>query len=82
MKSAYDDRIYSERLLGVTSRCPECGDTLRATGYLRHRRRSTVYPWSIEYECPNEGVIFTIHEVNKAELIDSIVREAGKDPRA
>lgn len=78
MQKAYDDRIYSERLLGVTARCPECGDTLRATGYLRHLSHPGVYPWAIEYECPDEKVIYTIHEVTKQSLIDEVVRDAGK----
>jgi hypothetical protein len=78
IKSAYDDRIYSKSLLGVTTTCPECGDILRATGYLSHFDQPGISTWGIEYECPNEGIVFTIHEVTKQAVIDEALRDAGK----
>jgi hypothetical protein len=82
MISAYDDRIYSPQLVGRTTTCPECGHIMRANGYLRHLSTPGRYPWAMEFECSNEeGVIYTIHEMTKADLIDAAVREAGRDPR-
>ena len=76
---AYDDRIHSPRLLGLTFECPECGGPLTSTGNLLHFRQPGPSTWGIEYECPRDKELFRIYNVSMKQLIDSILREHGKN---
>lgn len=75
----HDDSIHSKRLLRIRRPCPECHETLRPTGYLKHRSIAGESWWGIEYECPKEHETFVISDEERRDLIDSIVREAGKE---
>jgi hypothetical protein len=73
-----DDSIYDERLLRIRRHCPECHTILKPTGYLRADRLPGKTVWCVEYECPKEKETFQIWDIERKDLIESIVREAGK----
>jgi hypothetical protein len=54
-KNEYSMRIYSDRLLPLTRRCPDDGTWMKATGdmYLS----SVTSEWFVEYLCPKDGEI-------------------------
>lgn len=48
-KDIYRLRIYSDKLLGPTGRCPEDGGLAQATGDMYFNR--TTSTWVVEYVC-------------------------------
>jgi hypothetical protein len=75
----YDDSITSDKLLGLTLECPECGEPGKATGKLLHAANPYTSTWAVEFECARERIKFRIWNDELDPLIKSILREHGKE---
>ena len=72
-KKAYDKGIYSDRLLSFTTRCPEDGASMKATGNMYLHRKSS--HWMVEYLCPKCKEFFNIWTPE----VDAITKRIAKD---
>ena len=74
----FDDSITSPRLLGLTRRCPECGDECKATGTLLHAANPYSSSWSVDFHCAREDLNFRLNDPGLGPIIQSILAEHGK----
>ena len=57
-KKSYRMAIYSDRLAGLTLRCPEDGTWMTATGNMFMYAKSS--HWMVEYLCPKDKELINI----------------------
>lgn len=65
-------KIYSERLLGLQKKCPECGNLMTATGNMHYN--ALMSEWFIEYWCPVDQEYFNIYVPEMAYLTQEIAK--------
>ncbi len=74
MTSDNRNKLYSDRLLKLTRRCPQCGALMTATGEMYYDQ--TMSEWFIEYWCANDEEIFPIFTPETDQLARDIAKSA------
>ena len=65
--------IRDDRLKGLTRRCPECGNTMTATGELY--KDEGVSTWFVAFWCPVDQEEFPVWAPELSQFIDRDVQE-------
>lgn len=65
--------LQSERLLGLSRNCPECGGLIRSDGKL-YFDEGTQFGWSIGYWCPTDRETLRIWSPADNALIQELTR--------
>lgn len=73
---APNQEVTSDRLLGLSLICPECGTTMRSTGKMQYS--PVIKEWLIEYWCPRDQQLFHIYTPETY----SLARELAPEPKA
>lgn len=55
----FDIEMKSDRLLGLSIACPECGSAMQSTGKMYYS--PVIKEWLIEYWCPSDRQMFNIY---------------------
>ncbi|WP_143002358.1 hypothetical protein [Nitrosospira sp. Nl5] len=70
-----DREVKSDRLLGLSVACPQCGTTMQSTGKMHYS--PVIKDWLIEYWCPSDRQLFNIYTPETY----SLARELASDPK-
>lgn len=64
----------NNRLLGLTQKCPECGNQIRSNGKMYYEEGSGL-GWFIGYWCPKDQETFRIWSPNDRPLLDELAKD-------
>ena len=70
----YAQRIFTDKVFGMTDTCPECKRPMTATGKLLFDS-APQSRWVVEYYCARCHEFFSIFSPDREALINDIVRE-------
>ena len=73
----YTQRVYTDKVFGMTSTCPECKRPMTATGKLLYDSPPQAR-WVVQYYCARCQEFFSIVPGNEAE-INAIVQKEPKE---
>ena len=73
----YTQRVFTDKIFGTTSTCPECKRPMTATGKLLFDS-APQSRWVVQYYCARCQEFFSIVPENEAE-INAIVQEETKE---
>jgi hypothetical protein len=74
----YTLRVFTDKVFGMTSTCPECKRPMAATGKLLFDS-APLSRWVVQYYCARCQEFFSICSPEREALINAIVQEEPKE---